>query len=123
MLKKDEENGPLRIPASGRLETSDYDDFVRRFERLAGRKPGTVPVVIEPALQFEGWDLGGLWRDLKFDVRHKDSFGRIAIVGDSNWEERGTKLSDPPFRAEMKFFQPSEHRTAEKWAKGKREAA
>lgn len=123
MLKIDEENGLLRIRASGRLETSDYDDFVPRFEQLAGRKPGTVPMVIELAPDFAGWDLGGLWRDLKFVGRHKDGFGRIAIVGDSKWEERGTKLSDPPFRAEMKFFQPSEHRTAEEWAKGKGEAA
>jgi len=65
---------------------------------------------------FAGWDLGGLWRDLKFDARHKDSFGRIAIVGDGKWEEWGTKLLNPLFKAEMRFFQPPELRHAEEWA-------
>ncbi|MEN3972886.1 STAS/SEC14 domain-containing protein [Sphingomicrobium sp. XHP0235] len=116
MLALNEENGLLRIRAGGRLETEDYDRFVPQFERIAEREPGTVPMVIELAPDFSGWDLGGIWRDLKFDVRHKDSFGRIAILGDSKWEEWGTKIFDPLFRAEMKFFDPSERRAAEDWA-------
>ena len=86
MLKIDEENGLLRIRASGQLESSDYDDFVPRFEQLVGRKPGKLPMVIELASDFAGWDLPGLWRDLKFDAHHQDSFGRIAIVGDAKWD-------------------------------------
>lgn len=117
MLKIDEENGLLRIRASGQLESSDYDDFVPRFEQLVGRKPGKMPMVIELAPDFSGWDLGGLWRDLKFDVRHKDSFGRIAIVGDNQWEEWGTEVFDPLFRAEMEFFHPTERQAAEVWAR------
>ena len=35
MLKIDEETGLLRIHASGKLERSDYDDFVPRFEQAA----------------------------------------------------------------------------------------
>lgn len=117
MLKIDEENGLVRILAGGALDSSDYDRFVPQFERLADRKPGTVPMVIELAPDFSGWDLGGIWRDLKFDMKHKDSFGRIAIVGDSKWEEWGIKLFDPLFRAEMRFFTPSERDVAESWAR------
>ncbi|MXO65308.1 STAS/SEC14 domain-containing protein [Altererythrobacter endophyticus] len=116
-MRIDEENGLLRIRASGELESSDYDDFVPRFEQLVGRKPGKLPMVIELAPDFAGWDLPGLWRDLKFDARHRDSFGRIAIVGDAKWEEWGTRLSDPLFHAQMKFFEPSERRVAEIWAR------
>jgi hypothetical protein len=43
-----------------------------------------------------GWDLNGLWRDLKFDVNHVDRFGRIAIAGDIGQAWRA-KLSDPYF--------------------------
>ena len=117
MLALKEENGLLWIRAGGRLEDEDYNRFVPQFERIAEREAGTVPMVIELAPDFSGWDLGGLWRDLKFDVRHKDCFGRIAIIGDSKWEEWGTEMSSSLFRAEMKFFQPSQRSHAESWVR------
>jgi hypothetical protein len=117
MLDVSEDNGMVWIRAGGALEAADYDRFVPQFERIASRDQDTVPMVIELASDFSGWDLSGIWRDLKFDARHKDSFGRIAFIGDSKWEEWGTKLSDLFFRAEMKFFAPSERDTAESWAR------
>ena len=123
MLALKEENGLLWIRAGGRLEDEDYNRFVPQFERIAEREAGTVPIVIELAPDFSGWDLGGLWRDLKFDVRHKDCFGRIAIIGDSKWEEWGTEMSSSLFRAEMKFFQPSQRSHAESWVRTGEDAA
>ena len=117
MLALKEENGLLWIRAGGRLGDEDYDRFVPQFERIAEREAGTVPMVIELAPDFSGWDLGGLWRDLKFDVRHNDRFGRIAIIGDSKWEEWGAKMSSSLFRAEMKFFRPSQRSHAESWVR------
>ena len=123
MLALKEENGLLWIRAGGRLEDEDYNRFVPQFERIAEREAGTVPMVIELAPDFSGWDLGGLWRDLKFDVRHKDCFGRIAIIGDSKWEEWGKEMSSSLFRAEMKFFQPSQRSHAESWVRTGEDAA
>ena len=123
MLALKEENGLLWIRAGGRLEDEDYNRFVPQFERIAEREAGTVPMVIELAPDFSGWDLGGLWRDLKFDIRHKDCFGRIAIIGDSKWEEWGTEMSSSLFRAEMKFFQPSQRSHAESWVRTGEDAA
>lgn len=117
MLALKEENGLLWIRAGGRLGDEDYDRFVPQFERIAEREAGTVPMVIELAPDFSGWDLEGLWRDLKFDVRHKDCFGRIAIIGDSKWEEWGATMSSSLFRAEMKFFRPSQRNHAESWVR------
>ena len=80
-------------------------------------------MVIELAPDFSGWNFGGLWRDLKFDIRHKDCFGRIAIIGDSEWEEWGTKLSSSLFRTEMKFFRPTQRSHAESWVQTEEDAA
>ena len=75
-------------------------------------------MLIELASNFSGWDLSGLWRDLKFDAKHQDKFGRIAIVGNKNWQEWGTKLFDPLFpSAEMRFFDSNEIDSAELWAR------
>lgn len=123
MLALKEKNGLLWIRAGGRQGDEAYDRFVPQFEHIAEREAGTVPMVIELAPDFSGWDLGGFWRDLKFDVRHKDSFGRIAIVGDSKWEKWGTKIFEPLFRAEMKFFRPSQRSHAESWVRTREDAA
>ena len=118
MLKMTEEEGLVRITAGGTLEEADYDQFVPRFERIAAREPGTVPMVIELSPDFSGWDLGGIWRDLQFDVRHRDRFGRIAIVGTRDWHQWGTKLSDILFpSAEMRFFEAQQQFEAEKWVR------
>ena len=119
MLEAIEEDGLVRITAGGTLEAPDYDRFVPLFERVAARKPGTVPMLINLAPDFSGWALDGLWRDLKFDQRHKDRFGRIAIVGSKEWEHWGTRLSDMLFlSAEMRFFAPEQCSEAESWARG-----
>lgn len=118
MLQATDKNGVLHIVASGELEAEDYDRFIPLFEKVAARTPRTVPMLIELTPDFSGWDMGGLWRDLKFDMRHKDKFGRIAIVGTKKWEEWGTKLTNPLFPdTEMKFFEPAERDLAEAWVR------
>ncbi|QWC58355.1 STAS/SEC14 domain-containing protein [Erythrobacter sp. 3-20A1M] len=116
MLELTEEDRILVIRAGGKLTLADYDRFVPAFEEAAAREAGRLPMLIELDDDFAGWDLGGLWRDLKFDVKHKDSFGRIAVVGDKRWEEWGTKLSNPLFpSAEMRFFEREERTSAKVW--------
>ena len=117
MLAMKKENEQLWIQARGAPQATLSGSLVPTLERIAGREPGTVPAIIESAADFAGWVIGGLLRDLKFDVRHKDSFGRIAIAGDSRWEGWGAKLFDPLFRAGMKFIQSSERRAAEEWSR------
>lgn len=121
MLTLRNEGDLLRIRAGGRLSGEDYNKFVPEFERVERGSAGRIAMLIELEPDFTGWDLGGLWRELKFDARHKDSFGRIAIVGDKNWEEWGTKASDPLFTAEMRFFERDEIAAATRWARGERD--
>lgn len=121
MLELIERDCILVIRAGGKLTLADYDRFVPAFEEVAAREPGRFPMLIELAADFVGWDLGGLWRDLKFDVKHKDRFGRVAIVGDRTWEKWGTKLANPLFPSgEMRFFAPDDRRDAEEWLRSGR---
>ena len=88
MLDIAEENELVRIKARGTPGGSDYDRFVPIFERIAAKESASVPMLIELASNFSGWDLSGLWRDLKFDAKHQDKFGRIAIVLSIKFEVR-----------------------------------
>ena len=117
MLTARESEGLIFIEAGEKLCAEDFDAFVPLFERIAQRTPGTVPMLIELKSDFSGWNIGGLWRDLKFDIRHKDQFGRIAIVGHKKWVEWGTKFSAPLFSGDMRYFDLKDIEKAEKWAR------
>lgn len=110
------DSGIVLIKASGRLSKADYDRFLPEFERIA-RAHGPVRMLIE-LHDFHGWDLPGLWEDLKFDTRHQNDMGRVAIIGDRAWQEWGARLSKPFFKAEMRYFDRGQAAAARAWLPG-----
>lgn len=36
---------------------------------------------------FQGWEIGALWKDLRFDAKYKGDIGRIAVLGETTLEE------------------------------------
>ena len=111
-----DDSGIVLIKASGRLSKADYDRFVPEFERIA-RARGPVCMLIELD-DFHGWDLPGPWEDLKFETTHQNDMGRVAIVGDRGWQEWGTRLSKPFFRAETRYFNREQAAAARAWLTG-----
>lgn len=108
-----EDTGIVEIKASGRLTKADYDRFVDVFERIAeAQGPLRVLITLD---DFRGWDLPGLWEELKFDVTHQNDLGRVAILGDKTWQEWGTRLSKPFFKATMRYFGRDEAAAARAW--------
>jgi hypothetical protein len=103
----------VEIHASGKLAGEDYDRLVPELERLAAER-GALRLYIELE-DFRGWDPEGLWQDVKFDATHQDAMERIAIVGRTRWEEWGTKLSKPFFKADVRFFETPRAAEARAW--------
>lgn len=103
----------VEIDASGKLTGADYERLVPELERLAADR-GPLRLYIE-LKDFRGWDPEGLWKDVKFDASHQDEMDRIAIVGENKWEEWGTRLSKPFFKADMRFFTPDRVAEARAW--------
>jgi hypothetical protein len=107
---------------SGRLTKADYDAAVPEIENelLMRNEPLRLMIVLE---DFRGWDIAGLWQELKFDVRHGDDFGRIAVLGESRLEDWGTTLSKPFFESEMRYFDHEDRGAARAWLSEDRQAA
>ncbi|MEJ2501780.1 MAG: STAS/SEC14 domain-containing protein [Gemmatimonadota bacterium] len=103
----------IEILVRGTLEAADYDRLVPELERLAAER-GALRVYIELS-DFGGWEPEGLWRELKFDATHQDDLDRVAIVGEKAWEEWGTKLSKPFFKAETRYFTRGQEDRARAW--------
>jgi hypothetical protein len=93
----------IRIRAQGVLRWSDYSGFDCRLSRELGRRPSAVPLLLD-LRSFRGWSAAGLIRDVIFDLRHRASFSRIAVLGDARWHLWITYLAIPLFRAKLRFF-------------------
>lgn len=108
-----DEAGILEMKASGKLSKADYDRLMPEFERLA-KAQGPLRLLVELD-DFHGWEFSGLWEELKFDLTHQKDLGRAAIVGDKAWQDWGTRLSKPFFKAEIRYFDRRDTAAARTW--------
>ena len=64
---------------------------------------------------FEGWDAGALYDELKFDLEHANDFGRVATVGDKEWERVMALLIKPFTNAKTRYFDATQYAAAREW--------
>ncbi|MDQ7917223.1 STAS/SEC14 domain-containing protein [Mesonia sp. MT50] len=64
---------------------------------------------------FTGWDLPGLWEDLKMDTAHAKDYEKIAMVGDKKWQEWITQFMKPFTNAKIKYFNIDQKEDAKSW--------
>jgi SpoIIAA-like len=103
----------LEIHLTGKLERKDYDEFVPQFERLIHSEG---PLRLLCALDdFHGWTAGGLWEDIKFDVKHFNDVKRIAMVGDRRWQEWMAAFCKPFTTAKIEYFAREALPAARRW--------
>ena len=107
-------DGYLEVHASGKLDRSDYETLVPEIEQLI-REEGQLRVMFILD-DFHGWTAGGLWADVKFDLRHFNDVDRLAIVGEKKWHERMTGVCRLFTTAEVKYFDRTQVDDARQWA-------
>ena len=64
---------------------------------------------------FTGWDLPGLWEDLKMDTAHATDYEKIAMVGDKKWQNWITQFMKPFTNADIKYFNLDQKEEAKSW--------
>ena len=112
MFSIDVSNGKyLRIRATGRLSSGDYDSLEPALEAEPSRKGERAALLLD-LTGWRGWTIGGLARDLRFDLTHRNSFTRIAVLGDRAWHKWLTTAAKPVFSGPMRYFE-SEPQAAE----------
>ncbi|MDD2767921.1 MAG: STAS/SEC14 domain-containing protein [Methylococcus sp.] len=102
----------LGVKLSGKLHEEDYKTFIPWVENALATT-GKLSLFIRFE-DFHGWDLGAAWEDLKFATQHYGDFDRIAMVGESRWQEWMAKVSRPFTQAAVKYFDVAE--TEQAWA-------
>ena len=97
-----EENGGklLVVHVSEKLVKADYEHFVPEFERLV-KLHGKLCVLFDMT-NFHGWTAGALWEDTKFAMHHFSDIDRLAVVGETKWQEGMATFCKPFTKATRK---------------------
>lgn len=103
----------LVIRLGGKLTKPDYERFVPEVERLI-RRHGKVRMLIQMH-DFHGWSQSALWDDIKFDLKHLAHIERLALVGESKWEEGMGAFCKPFTAAMVRYFDESKSGESLKW--------
>lgn len=104
----------IELRASGTLTTNDYETAIPELEHAMELSEGPLRILVRLE-DFRGWEIGALWRELEFDLEHRGDLGRIAVIGETKYEEWGTSLSAPFTKAGMRFFTTDNEADAYEW--------
>ncbi|MFL6745083.1 MAG: STAS/SEC14 domain-containing protein [Sphingomicrobium sp.] len=104
----------IRIRATGLLRAADYRSFAPAFAAELARLSPPVPLLLD-LRGFRGWTPGGLIRDLRWDLRNRRSFAKIAVIGDARWHRWLTAAGAALFRAPLRYFPAGDEQSAEAW--------
>lgn len=107
----------LEVEVSGKLTRGDFERFIPEVEAFI-RKHGKIRVLLVMR-NFHVWNLGALWEEVKFDVRHFDDFERIAMVGENKWQQWMSRACEPFTSAQIRYFHADEVETARAWLRGR----
>ena len=110
-------NEILIARASGILSAADYETrFQTKIEELI-EQYGKVNIVLHLDEMFEGWDLGTMWDDASFSMKHRHDFNRVAIVGAQAWFKWAMQLGSKFMEVQFMTFAQNDLKGAIAWAK------
>jgi hypothetical protein len=103
----------LWLRARGKLSRADYQEvLIPRLEAVL-KEHGKARLLFHLAPDFACWELGALWDDLVFDLKHKDDFEKLAVVGAARWADAAVKIFSRFMSGEVKTM--LEEQLAEAW--------
>jgi hypothetical protein len=107
------DDGIVEVHASGKLTKEFYQQFVPAIEAQI-KEFGKLRILFEMT-DFHGWTAGALWEDVKFDLKHWKDIERLAIVGESKWEQGMAAFCKPFTKAKIQYFDHDRIEVARTW--------
>ena len=94
----------IGLKASGKVTDQDYKDIIIPKLDSVLSKYGRGNFLYFLSDEFEGFELGAMWDDLKYASGHSDKFDKIALVGGPKWVDWTSKVCGHLVSAEVKTF-------------------
>ena len=92
----------LEVDLHGKLSREDYQKVGPEIEKLIHRHRKIR--ILVTMHDFDGWDAGALWEDLKWEAKHFNHVERLAMVGDEQWQKWMAGFCKPFTTATVRFF-------------------
>ena len=104
----------IAVKASGKVTDQDYKEIlIPKADRVLAEND-RANFLFWLSDQFEGFELGAAWDDIKYASGHHDKFDKVALVGGPRWVEWTSKIFGPMLKAEVKHFE--EVQIVEAWS-------
>ncbi|MCK0125158.1 SpoIIAA-like protein [Gelidibacter sediminis] len=97
----------------GKISTSDVELIHSRIDEILNSNQ-KVDFYFEMH-DFHGYDLQGLWADIKVDNSHLSDYGKMAFVGERKWQEWAAKATDFFTGSEVRYFDLKDKEQAKQW--------
>ncbi len=94
----------IEVTMIGKLTHEDYEVFVPLIDKALKEAKGLEVDMLVDMRKFEGWELKAAWDDMKFGLKYRNAFDKMAIVGDKKWEEISVKMFAHMMKGKTKFF-------------------
>lgn len=103
-LERTDDDFYLTLKPVGKLTHADYQVITPMIDdALSGIKTPQVKVFVDTT-EFEGWELRAAWDDLKLGLKHGNAFDKLALVGDSRWQEWMARIAGWFMTGESRYF-------------------
>lgn len=106
----------LEVHATGKLTKDFYEKLVPAVEAQI-KKNGKLDILFIMH-DFHGWTAGALWEDCKFEMKHCHDIERLAVVGESKWQQGMATFCKPFVKAKIQYFEHNKIDDARKWVTG-----
>ena len=103
-IKRSKKRLFIELTMIGKLKHKDYETFVPIIDRALKKANKLEVDLLVDMRRFSGWELLAAWDDMKFGIKYRNSFDKMAIVGKKKWEELSMKMFQYFMGGEMKFF-------------------
>jgi len=105
----------LGVKASGKVTDSDYKDVLipKMDSLLEENDRGRFLYYLSD--EFEGFEFGAMWDDMKYAAGHSSKFDKLALVGGPAWVDWTAKISQHFIKAEIQTFTADELAAAWAW--------
>lgn len=112
-----EQDHVLLLRFCGRLSHDDYKNSLLPLIESTLESQQTIDLVVD-LTEFEGGDIDAFQQDMADRLLPARHIERIAVVGDKQWFERTTQLSQSLPLIAVRAFLPADWQRARRWAAG-----
>jgi hypothetical protein len=110
---QDAEKGIAELTLDGSINRESFDEVVGQLVPLM--EAHGVVGLLKHIVSIGGISPSVLWDDVKFAYHNLKHVGPVAVVSDKKWIEVWTKMADPFFKSEARYFTEDQLDEARAW--------